>query len=63
MQKNMCKRYFFNITRNLINLVKNYNKLKRTKDKKTPNINIYLATNKSIFLTFASKTFIKHLNY
>ena len=28
-----------------------------------PNINIYLATNKSINLTFASKTFIKYLKY
>ncbi len=27
-----------------------------------PNINIYLATNKSVSLTFASKTFIKYLN-
>ncbi len=30
-------------------------------NKKIPNINIYLATNKSISLTFASKTFIKYL--
>ena len=31
-------------------------------NKKIPNINIYLATNKSISLTFASKIFIKYLN-
>ncbi len=30
-------------------------------NKKIPNIDIYLATNKSISLTFASKTFIKYL--
>ena len=30
-------------------------------NKKIPNINIYLATNKSILLTFASKVFIKYL--
>ena len=30
-------------------------------NKKIPNINIYLATNKSISLTFASKMFIKYL--
>ena len=30
-------------------------------NKKIPNINIYLATNKNISLTFASKTFIKYL--
>ena len=30
-------------------------------NKKIPNINIYLATNKSVSLTFASKTFIKYL--
>ena len=30
-------------------------------NKKIPNINVYLATNKSISLTFASKTFIKYL--
>ena len=30
-------------------------------NKKIPNINIYLATNKSISLTFACKTFIKYL--
>ena len=32
-------------------------------NKKIPNIDIYLATNKSISLTFASKTFIKYLKY
>ena len=31
-------------------------------NKKIPNINVYLATNKSISLTFASKTFIKYIN-
>ena len=31
-------------------------------NKKIPNINIYLATNKSVSLTFASKMFIKYLN-
>ena len=30
-------------------------------NKKIPNINIYLATNKYVSLTFASKTFIKYL--
>ena len=39
---------------------KNINELKI--NKKLPNINIYLATNKSISLTFASKMFIKYLN-
>ncbi len=38
---------------------KNLNELKL--NKKIPNINVYLATNKSISLTFASKTFIKYL--
>ena len=41
---------------------RNYKNLKELKiNKKIPNINIYLATNKSISLTFASKTFIKYL--
>lgn len=41
---------------------KNYKNLKELKiNKKIPNINIYLATNKSISLTFASKMFIKYL--
>ena len=41
---------------------RNYNNLKELKiNKKIPNINIYLATNKSISLTFASKMFIKYL--
>ena len=41
---------------------KNFNGLKELKiNKKIPNINVYLATNKSISLTFASKTFIKYL--
>ena len=31
-------------------------------NKKIPNINIYLATNKSVSLTFASNMFIKYLN-
>ena len=41
---------------------KNHENLKELKINKTiPNINIYLATNKSISLTFASKMFIKYL--
>lgn len=41
---------------------KNFKDFKELKiNKKIPNINIYLATNKSIALTFASKTFIKYL--
>ena len=41
---------------------KNYKNLKELKiNKKIPNINVYLATNKSISLTFASKMFIKDL--
>ena len=31
-------------------------------NKKIPNISVYLATNKSILLTFASKKFIEYLN-
>ena len=48
----------------IIDLVKrNYNNLQEIKiNKKIPNIKVYLATNKSISLTFASKTFIKYLN-
>lgn len=47
----------------MIDLAKrNYNNLEELKiNKKIPNINVYLATNKSILLTFASKTFIKYL--
>ena len=47
----------------IIDLAKRNNKnLKELKiNKKIPNINIYLATNKSVSLTFASKTFIKYL--
>ena len=42
---------------------KNYKSIKELKiNKEIPNINIYLATNKSISLTFASKMFIKYLN-
>lgn len=42
--------------------IRNYKNLKELKiNKKIPNINIYLATNKSISLTFASKMFIKYL--
>ena len=42
---------------------RNYKNIKELKiNKKIPNINIYLATNKSISLTFASKMFIKYLN-
>ena len=41
---------------------KNFEDLKELSiNKKIPNINIYLATNKSISLTFASKMFIKYL--
>lgn len=41
---------------------KNYKNLKELKiNEKIPNINIYLATNKSVSLTFASKMFIKYL--
>ena len=41
---------------------KNFKNLEELKiNKKIPNINVYLATNKSISLTFASKTFIKYL--
>ncbi len=40
-----------------------YPHLKELKiNKKIPNVNIYLATNKTISLTFASKMFIKYLN-
>lgn len=48
----------------IIDLAKrNYNNLQELKiNKKIPNIKVYLATNKSISLTFASKTFIKYLN-
>lgn len=47
----------------IIDLAKrNFNDLEELKlNKKIPNINVYLATNKSISLTFASKTFIKYL--
>ena len=47
----------------IIDLAKrNYNNLKELKiNKKIPNINIYLATNKHVSLTFASKVFIDHL--
>ncbi len=41
---------------------KNYKNLKELEiNKKISNINVYLATNKSISLTFASKAFIKYL--
>lgn len=41
---------------------RNYKNLKELNvNKKIPNINIYLATNKYVSLTFASKTFIKYL--
>ena len=44
--------------------IRNYKNLKELDiNKKIPNINIYLATNKSISLTFASKMFIKYLKY
>ena len=41
---------------------KNYSNLKELNiNKKIPNIKVYLATNKSVSLTFASKMFIKYL--
>ena len=41
---------------------RNYSNLKELNiNKKIPNINIFLATNKSVSLTFASKTFINYL--
>jgi DNA-binding transcriptional LysR family regulator len=48
----------------IIDLAKrNFGNLKELNiNKKIPNINIYLATNKNVSLTFASKTFIKYLN-
>ncbi len=47
----------------IIDLAKrNFKNLKELEiNKKIPNINIYLATNKTVSLTFASKTFIKYL--
>ena len=47
----------------IIDLAKrNFSNLKELSiNKKIPNINIYLATNKSVSLTFASKVFIKYL--
>ena len=47
----------------IIDLAKrNFKDFKELKiNEKIPNINVYLATNKSISLTFASKTFIKYL--
>lgn len=47
----------------IIDLAKrNFKNLSELKiNKKIPNINIYLATNKSVSLTFASKIFIKYL--
>ena len=47
----------------IIDLAKNkYSNLKELNiNKKIPNINIFLATNKSVSLTFASKTFINYL--
>ncbi len=47
----------------IIDLAKrNFKDIKELKlNKKIPNINVYLATNKSISLTFASKTFINYL--
>lgn len=47
----------------IIDLAKrNFKELKELEiNKKIPNINVYLATNKSISLTFSSKTFIKYL--
>lgn len=47
----------------IIDLVtRSYKNLKELRiNKKIPNINVYLATNKSVSLTFASKMFIKYL--
>lgn len=47
----------------IIDLAKrNFKNIKELKlNKKIPNINVYLATNKSTSLTFASKTFINYL--
>jgi hypothetical protein len=47
----------------IIDLAKrNYKNIKELNiNKKIPNINIYLATNKSVSLTFASKMLIKYL--
>ena len=47
----------------IIDLAKNkYSNLKELNiNKKIPNINIFLATNKTVSLTFASKTFINYL--
>lgn len=47
----------------IIDLAKrNFSNLKELSiNKKLPNINVYLATNKSVSLTFASKVFIKYL--
>ena len=47
----------------IIDLSKNkyYNLNELKINKKIPNINVYLATNKSVSLTFASKMFIKYL--
>lgn len=42
--------------------IRNYKNLKELKiNEKIPNINIYLATNRTVSLTFASKMFIKYL--
>ncbi len=42
--------------------IRNHSNLKELElNKKIPSINIYLATNKNVSLTFASKTFIKYL--
>jgi DNA-binding transcriptional LysR family regulator len=41
---------------------RNYNNLKEFNiNKRIPNINVYLATNKKVILTFASKMFVKYL--
>ena len=47
----------------IINLSKrNFKDLKELEiNKEIPNINVYLATNKNVYLTFASKTFINYL--
>lgn len=47
----------------IIDLInKNFNNIKELKiNKKIPNINVYLAINKTISLTFAAKAFIKYL--
>ena len=48
-----------NIFKIVYDIYPNLKELNINKD--IPNINVYLATNKNILLSFASKTFIKYL--